>query len=197
MAVPVAPLIRLTALLGGAYVAAKAVETVMGYKEPTYVIFDGDEDRWAYGYLIGWKKNDKVDFDFRDAHDLTPMTSRAQDERYVKSQLRERMNQTKQVIVLVGESTKNLRKYVPWEIDLAIESGLPIIVVNLNGKRKMDEERCPTSLRTHCAIHVEHKMKIIKHALDNWPSQYRGLSGEGRAKSGWFYGNEVYQSLGL
>ncbi len=54
----------------------------MGYKDATYVIFDGDEDKWAYGFMKGWKKNDNVDFDFRDAHDEDNMTSRAQGEAF-------------------------------------------------------------------------------------------------------------------
>ncbi|MFZ1895266.1 MAG: hypothetical protein WAU59_14485 [Rhodoplanes sp.] len=44
----------------------------MSYKDPSYVIFDGDNDKWAYGYMKGLKQNDRVDFDFRDAHDLLP-----------------------------------------------------------------------------------------------------------------------------
>lgn len=43
----------------------------------TYVIFDGDKDRYAYAYMRGWKVNDRVEFDFRDAHDLgTPKESK-------------------------------------------------------------------------------------------------------------------------
>ncbi len=80
------------------------------------------------------------------AHDLTAMTARAENEAYVKSQLRERMDKAKQVIVIVGESTKNLRKFVAWEIDLAKEKGLPVIVVNLkSGQRQMDFDLCPAS----------------------------------------------------
>ena len=78
----------------------------MSYKDQSYVIFDGDNDKWAYGYMKGWKQNDRVDFDFRDAHDLDSMTGRAQDEAYVKSNLRERMKRSKAVIVLIGEKTK-------------------------------------------------------------------------------------------
>ena len=33
----------------------------MSYKDPSYVIFDGDNDKWAYGYMKGWKQNDRVD----------------------------------------------------------------------------------------------------------------------------------------
>ncbi len=51
------------------------------------------------------------------------------------------MKASDQVLVLVGESTKHLKKFVGWEIDLAINLVLPIIVVNLNDKRHMDDER--------------------------------------------------------
>ena len=98
----------------------------MAYRDAIYVIFDGDKDKWAYAYMLGWKTNDRVAFDFRDAHDLTAMKSRAQDGVYVKSRLRERMNNTKQIVVIVGESTKDLRNFVPWEINLAIGKNLPI-----------------------------------------------------------------------
>src|SRR6266478_8942433 len=108
-----------------------------------YVIFDGDKDRWAYAFMKGWKVNERVEFDFRDAHDIGAITGRAQDEAYVKSELRKRMEASNQVLVLVGESTKNLRKFVGWEIDLALKLELPIIVVNLNDKRRMDADRCP------------------------------------------------------
>jgi antiphage defense system Thoeris ThsB-like protein len=68
-----------------------------------YVIFDGDNDKWAYAYMNGWKTNKNIDFEYKDAHDLDNMTSRAQDEQYVKSKLRERMQNSTAVVVLVGE----------------------------------------------------------------------------------------------
>lgn len=169
----------------------------MSYRDATYVVFDGDNDQWAYRFMRGWKENDRIDFDFRDAHDLTSMTNRAQDEVYVKSQLRERMKGSRQALVLVGEATKNLRKFVPWEIDLAIESALPIIVVNLSGKREVDRERCPVALRTHCAVHIDFKLKIIRHALDNWPDEYRRLSGDEKSKGPRAYSSDAYKQLGL
>jgi len=44
---------------------------------PVYVVFDGDEDKYAYAFMKGWKANNNVDFDFEDAHDLDSMTARA------------------------------------------------------------------------------------------------------------------------
>jgi hypothetical protein len=62
-----------------------------------YVIFAGDNDRHAFAFMRGWKVNERVEFDFRDAHDLGAMTGRAQDEASVKSELRKRMEASKQV----------------------------------------------------------------------------------------------------
>ena len=36
------------------------------------------------------------------------------------------MKNASAVVVLVGEKTKNLYKYVRWELELALELGLPI-----------------------------------------------------------------------
>ncbi len=162
---------------------------------PTYVIFDGDNDRYAYAFMKGWKVNERVEFDFRDAHDFGAMTGRAQDEAYVKSELRKRMEASGQVLVLVGESTKNLRKFVGWEIDLALRLGLPLIVVNLNDQRQMDPNRCPVPLRTGYIVHVAYKRAIIKHALENFPSEFATRD---RNATGWrHYSDEVYRGVGL
>ena len=158
----------------------------------TYVAFDGDKDIWAYGYMKGWSENKRIDFELLDAHDLDNMTARARGEYYVKGKLRERMNKSKAFVLLVGESTKHLHKYVGWEIDLAVELGLPIIVVNLNNKSGLDRDNCPAKIRSGllkknrsargspspsaCAVHIPFKLAAIRHALDRWPAEFRGLS---------------------
>jgi hypothetical protein len=169
----------------------------MGYKDPTYVIFDGDEDKWAYGFMKGWRQNERVEFDFRDAHDLDTMTSRAQNEEYVKGKLRERMAQSSAVLILVGKKTKNLYKFVRWELDLALELGLPIIVVNLNDKRDIDRNLCPPIIQDACAVHIPFKLAAIRHALDKWPTNFRGLDASEKAKGPRHYLADVYNSLGL
>ena len=39
---------------------------MMGYRNKTYVIFDGDNYQWAYRYMKGWITNEHIDFDFHD-----------------------------------------------------------------------------------------------------------------------------------
>ncbi|MBY5553003.1 TIR domain-containing protein [Rhizobium leguminosarum] len=163
----------------------------------TYVVFDGDNDGWAYQYIRGWAVNRRLGFDFSNSHDLDAMTSRAQDEHYVKRNLRARMQNSDQVLVLVGEKTKNLYRYVRWEIEMAIDLGLPIIVVNLNKKRNVDHEKMPPILRDVCALHIGYRFRAIKEALSTWKSTLRGLSLATRAEGPRVFTAKAYTDLGL
>ena len=163
----------------------------------TYLIFDGDKDKWGYGFLKGWAKNENIDFEFSDAHDLDSMTGRAQDEYYVKQKLRERMQKSDAVLVIVGEKTKNLYKFVRWELDLALELGLPIVVANLNDKREIDREFCPPVIRDACAVRIPFRRAAIKPALDNWPRSFRALNAAEKGKGPRHYTAETYRSWGL
>lgn len=166
----------------------------MGYKNKTYVIFDGDEDMWAYAYMQGWKKNEKIDFNFHDAHDLNVLTDRASEDT-VKRKFRERFSSAKQAVVLIGEHTKNLYRFVRWEMEVAQKLGISIIAVNLNKKRGYDSERCPAILRDKYVVHVSFNAKIIKYALDHFPSEYASRDpNEGGNRH---YSDSVYKELGL
>jgi len=166
----------------------------MSYRNKTYVIFDGDNDMWAYAYMKGWKENDNIDFNFYDAHDIRPLTDRASEET-VKQRLRERMASAKQAIVLIGENTKNLFRFVRWEMELSLKKNIPIIAVNLNDKRRMDSDHCPSIIRDEYVVHISFKMKIIKYALDNFPTEYNDRDSE--KKGDRYYKDEVYKELGL
>lgn len=166
----------------------------MSYRNKTYVIFDGDEDMWAYRYMRGWKANENIDFNFFDAHDLKQLTDRAGVDT-VKRRLRERLRNTKQAIVLIGEKTKNLYRFVRWELETCINLDVPIIAVNLNGQRNQDENLCPPIIRDEYVVHISFELKIIQYALDNFPEEYqrRTLSDKGPR----LYNGSVYTKLGL
>jgi hypothetical protein len=136
----------------------------------TYVCFDGDEDMQYYLTLKMWDKNKKIDFNFNNAHDLTRIYS--YNENNIKRHLIERMNKTKLLIVLIGSKTKNLYKYVRWEIELALKMNIPIIAVNLNKHNGMDEDRYPPILRDKPIVHIPFKRDALLHAIDNWPQYY-------------------------
>ncbi|MBA8907904.1 TIR domain-containing protein [Aminobacter ciceronei] len=165
----------------------------MGYRNKTYVIFDGDNDMWAYAYMKGWKKNENIEFDFHDAHELNTITNLSGEEN-TKRKLRERLSTAKQAVVLIGESTKNLYRFVRWEIEMCHSLGLPIVAVNLNKKRRYDPDLCPPILRNADAVHVSFNAKIIKHALDDFCGNYGKFKG---ASDNWYYKSGVYEGLGL
>lgn len=169
----------------------------MGYRNRTYVVFDGDNDKWAYGFMKGWKSNENVDFNFHDAHSLAILGPNAQSEPYVKKALRERFLSAKQVVVLVGEKTKSLYRYVRWELEVALDLDLPIIAVNLADQqlREQDDVYCPAIIRETYTVHVPFKAAIIQYALDKFPDEY--AKRDKSLKGPRIYGEQVYRNCGL
>ena len=168
--------------------------TIMGYRNKTYVIFDGDKDMWAYGFMLGWNRNEHMEFSFYNAHDLRPLEGTVS-EAYVKSVLKQRLQNTKQAIVIVGESTRYLYKFVRWEIETCIDMDIPIVVVNLNGLKEMDADLCPPILRGTCTIHVPFKAKAIQFALDDFCDGFANYKTRGFIDL--YLKPHVYKSLGL
>src|SRR5882672_6163485 len=125
----------------------------MAYQNKTYVAFDGDSDIHYFRLMQAWKQNDNTPFNFHDAHGLNYSNDSSLRES-ILAQLRKRFDNTRRFVILVGNNTKFLRKFVPWEIDQALRRGLPIICVNLNGSRQIDYQLCPTTLQSELAVHV-------------------------------------------
>ena len=169
----------------------------MSYRNKTYVAFDGDTDIACYRLMKAWKEHEHIDFNFFDAHDINSARDTSSEES-IKAQLRLRMAESKQMVLLVGEKTRLLRKFVPWEIELARKKGIPIIVANLSGGREYDDVRCPAALKDDVyTVSVSFQPKIIKFALDNFPAQFATLKSVKGYDHRHHYGSSVYQSLGL
>jgi hypothetical protein len=165
----------------------------MAYRNKTYVCFDGDNDIKYYNLMKAWKQNDNTEFNFYDAHDINNALDTSKEET-IKVKLRERMNNSKVIVVLVGEHTKNLYKFVRWEIETAISMNLPIIVVNLNGLKEMDSEKCPPILKNTLAIHIPFGCKIMQYALENWPDEHY-LYQKNNKCGAYYYKDNVYEKL--
>lgn len=143
----------------------------MSYRNKTYIIFDADNDMHYYRMMQAWKQNTNTEFNFYNAHDLNVIWKHS-NEHTIKRRLRERMNNAKQVIVLVGDNTKNLYKYVRWEIEVALSLGLPIIAVNLD-KSNTENPKTPAILKNRAYfVSVPFSLKKIKHALDYFPAEF-------------------------
>lgn len=167
----------------------------MAYRNKTYVCFDADNDIHYYRLMCAWKANTHAQFNFHDAHQLNNLASRA-GELQIKRKLRERLSNTKLMMVLIGQSTRFLYKFVRWEMEVALSLGVPIVGVNLNKLRWMDEERCPPIIRDKLALHVAFGVRICAHAIDSWPTTHLQLVREG-ASGPHYYNDDVYRSLGI
>jgi MTH538 TIR-like domain (DUF1863) len=167
----------------------------MAYRNKTYICFDGDTDMGYYRLMTAWKENDNVSFDFYNAHDLNTARDTSQEES-IKNQLRIRLNNSKLLVVLIGEKTKNLRKFVAWEMEVALSLGLHIIGVNLNGLRGYDDNLCPPTIKKALAIHVPFGQKIVDYAMNNWPASYQKHKQDGKTGP-YIYTEDTYKNLGL
>jgi hypothetical protein len=166
----------------------------MPYRNKTYVVFDGDEDMTSYRLMCAWAANQNASFNFHNAHDLNTARDDSLTDS-IKAQLRTRLANTKLMLVLVGQRTKGLRKFVPWEIEQAVERDIPLIGINLNGSRQKDDN-CPAALAGTLAVFTSFKQKIIEHAMDTWPDEHTRFKAE-RKSSSYFYGDAIYSQLGL
>lgn len=167
----------------------------MPYRNKTYVAFDADSDIRYYRLMTAWKQSDYTDFNFYNAHDLTNIWQHSSEES-IKRSLRARLQNTKIFVLLVGEKTKFLHRFVTWEIEQAQKMNLPIIVINLNGKRGIDNDRCPLILKNNLALHVSFNAKIIQKALEEWEPLHKKYKSENKI-SAFHYNESVYKSLGL
>ena len=97
---------------------------------------------------------------------------------------------------LIGDRTRYLFKFVRWELEQALELGIPIIGVNLNGRRSQDIDLCPPVIRDELVIYVSFHQRIIRYAISDWPGQFDRLRTEGKGGA-YFYQDDVYRRLGM
>ena len=164
----------------------------MAVQDKTYVCFDADEDIHYYRLMQAWKQNEHIDFNFDNAHEINTLRSWSSEET-IKAKLRERLQNTKVLVVLIGKSTMNLYKYVRWEIEYAIDHDIPIVAVNLNGNKSQDN-LCPAILKDKLAVYIPFSPKIVAYALNNWPSEHRNYKAEGKIGKS-YYNDWVYSTL--
>lgn len=164
-------------------------------RDKIYTVFDGDTDIHYFYLMKAWTNNENFNFEIKDAHDLNYAKDTSLEES-IKAQLRIRLQNSKAIILLVGEKTKYLHKFVRWELEYALRNKLPIIAVNLNNQRSRDMDRCPAIIRDELVVHVSFNHKIIKYALDYWPDSYSRLLkfGESGAR---YYPDSIYKELSL
>ena len=169
----------------------------MSYRNKTYIAF-ASEDISSYRLMEAWRENQNIDFDFFDAHDLYISRDTSKPET-IKANLRERMKTAKQFVLLGSADAKKKgsdgTSFLAYEVETMISLGLPVVVANLDGDRKIDRNFIPKPLLDddYYTMSVSFQPKIIKYALDNYASEFAGSNNTGP----YYYKASVYESLGL
>jgi len=166
----------------------------MAYRSKTYIAFDGDNDMHYYRLMTAWAAHDKFEMNFVDAHDLNSARDSSEEES-IKRQLRERFANSKLFVILIGNNTWRLTKFVKWEMETAIRLELPIIGVNLNGS-KLQDALCPSAINTALAVYAPFREKIVTHAMNTWPNDHAAYKATGRTGP-FHYNDDVYNSMGI
>lgn len=169
----------------------------MSYRNKTYVAF-ASEDIKYYRLMEAWRDNDKIEFDFYDAHDLYISRDTSKPET-IKRNLRERLKNAKQVVLLGSDAARKKggdgNSFLAHEVGVAIEFDLPVVVANLDGSRIGLNKYIPQPFidEKYHTLSVSFQPKIIMYALDDYAVSYKKNNRIG----GHQYISSVYEKLGL
>lgn len=108
----------------------------MAYRNGTYVAFAAEgcsdpteTDQKYYRLMSAWSANDNIEFTYTNSHDKAAACRDRSKEETIKRSLRERLNNSKNMILFVGDTTRLDTDFVPYEIGYAVETcQIPIIV---------------------------------------------------------------------
>jgi hypothetical protein len=169
----------------------------MGYRNKTYVAF-ASEDIVQYRLMEAWKANERIDFDFFDAHDLFISRDTSKPET-IKRNLRERLKNAKQVVLLGSKDGKRKgsdgTSFLAHEVEVLIEFNLPVVVANLDQDRTVDRNYIPDPLlsKNYYTLSVSYQPKIIMYALKNYVVTFSASDRKGPHQ----YPAKIYSDLGL
>lgn len=169
----------------------------MSYRNKTYVAF-ASEDIRSYRLMEAWRENQNIDFNFHDAHDLVTALDTSKPET-IRRRLRERLNNTKQVVLLGSTTCKrkagDSATFIHYEVETIIELNLPVVIANLDGDRTVDRAFIPQAFldAKYYTVSVSFQPAIIKYALDKYAAQYAESSKSGPHQ----YPQSTYTDLGL
>lgn len=172
----------------------------MAYRNKTFVSFDGDDIRY-YRLMTAWIENEEIDFSFYNAHDMQQARDTSKPET-IRASLRERLANTKQVVLIVSDTTKSKaadpKSFLYYEVEVIERLKLPVVFVNINNSKKVQSNKIPTKLSGMYTISVPFRAKVVQYALDNFPDQFTANLTATTPKTGPHqYVDSVYEKLGL
>jgi len=157
----------------------------MAYRNGTYIAFHAnntsnptESDMKYYNILRSWKVRDEGDFKFVNSHDKRDVRD-GSSKQTLRRGLLERMNNSKNMLLIIGKTTRLDTDWIPFEISHAIDNcEMPIIAAYPS----YDSIMAPNQLRDLWpkalaeridsgdakVIHVPFRKEAIADALDQF-----------------------------
>lgn len=155
----------------------------MAYRNGTYIAFhaEGKTDPTAsdikyYRIMKAWHENDDIDFKFINSHDKVAAVKDTASKAKIKRSLEDRLDSSKNMVLIIGPKTKFDTDFVPHEIEYAVDTcGIPLIVVYTGYSSILNpashRSEWPPALAKRIdnksvrAIHIPFKQKVIDTAI--------------------------------
>ncbi len=182
----------------------------MAYRSGTYIAFhaEGSTDPTAsdiryYRMLKAWHENDAVEFKFVNSHEKVASVRDTSQKETIRRSLRVRLDNSKNMVLIVGARTRFDDDFVPYEIAYAVDTcGIPIIAAypqqGVIRNPSALANLWPDALRARIAngsagvIHIPFNRKVIDDAISQF--SYNSMPKGGGLG---IYGDDAYRSFGL
>jgi hypothetical protein len=107
----------------------------MAYRSGTYVAFHAEDssdptesDMKYYRLLQAWHEHDDIEFNLVNSHDKASAVRDTSERATLATSLRERLNNSRNMVLIVGQTTRFDRDWIPFEIEYAVDTcGIPLI----------------------------------------------------------------------
>lgn len=182
----------------------------MAYRNGTYVAFhaEGSTDPTAsdikyYRMMLAWNASDKCNFSFYNSHDKVPAVRSTSLDETIKRSLRERLDNSKNMVLIIGEKTKLDKDFVPYEISYAVGTCKIPIIAAYPGQGIIRNPDALSSLwpkeladrianGTASVIHVPFHQKTLMNAIGQFNHDALPVGG-GKG----IYSDPAYSSFGF
>lgn len=183
----------------------------MAYRNGTYIAFhaNGKTDPTAsdikyYNLIKAWSAKTDDDFSMVNSHEKTSAVLDRSKRETLRARLVTRLNNSKHVVLIIGNTTKEDRDWVPFEISHAVEScSIPIIAAYTVFDGPIRDPHALSSywppalgqrIKSGAAsvIHIPFKKAPIADAMSQFGPNKKPTGG-----SLGIYGDDAYRAFGM
>ena len=182
----------------------------MAYRNGTYIAFHAEgsinptaSDIKYYRMMMAWRARDGSAFPFYNSHDKVPAVRNTSQAETIKRSLRARLDNSKNLVLIIGERTRFDVDFVPYEIAYAVDRcAIPIIATyprqGIIRAPNAFRNKWPEALKSRIdsskanVIHIPFHRKTIENAIGQFSHNNPPVGG-GLGT----YSDQAYREFGL